>query len=280
MFDLLIKGGRVVAGSGDPWYYADVAVSGDRIAAIGCLKDAQARQVIDAAGKVVCPGFIDMHSHSDVLLLANPKHEPKIMQGVTTEVLGLDGLSYAPLSPANLQMMRIYLAALNGNPDNIDWDWSSVSEYLAKFDRQVATNVAYLLPHNALRLETIGFYDRQATPTELAQMQKIVAQAMEEGAVGVSFGLDYYPGRYGNIEELIAICEAVAEYDGISEWHLRNRDLGLMAAIDEALTVGAKTKVKLHFSHFAANGVANKGKGKEMLALVDEARERGFGYYL
>jgi len=274
MFDLIIRGGRIIDGSGSPWYYGDVGICGDRIAAIGKLGQAEARRVIEANGRVVCPGFIDMHSHSDIMLLANPKHEPKVMQGVTTDVLGLDGLSYAPLSPANLQMMRRYLSALNGNPD-ISWDWSSVSEYLARFDRQVAVNVAYLVPHNALRLETMGFVDRAATAKELIKMQELMAQGMQQGAVGFSTGLDYFPGRYSNTEELIEICKAVAEYDGISVWHTRMRDFGLIEAIKEVIKVAEKTKVKVHFSHYAANTPANKGKSKEMLAIVDEARERG-----
>jgi len=122
-----------------------------------------------------------MHSHSDVMLLANPKHEPKVMQGVTTDVVGLDGLSYAPLSPANLQMMRRYLSALNGNPD-ILWDWSSVSEYLARFDRRVAINVAYLVPHNSLRLETMGFVDRVATAEPCSHSRRTHKDARTDGS--------------------------------------------------------------------------------------------------
>ena len=274
MFDIIIRGGRIIDGSGNPEYYGDVGIRGEQIAAIGKLDQAEAGRVIEAGGQAVCPGFIDMHSHSDVMLLANPKHEPKILQGVTTDVIGLDGLSYAPLSPANLQMMRRYLAALNGNPD-ISWDWSSVSEYLARFDRRVAVNVAYLVPHNALRLGTVGFVDRMATTEELAKMREILAQGMREGAVGFSTGLDYYPGRYSNTEELVNICTVVAEYGGISEWHTRLRDIGLIEAIKEVIRVAEKTSVKVHFSHYAANGQENWGKSKEMLALVDEARKKG-----
>ena len=212
MFDLIIRGGRIIDGSGNPWYYGDVGIRSERITDIGKLDQAEAPRIIEANGRVVCPGFIDMHSHSDIMLLANPKHEPKILQGVTTDVLGLDGLSYAPLSPVNLQMVRRYLSALNGNLD-ISWDWSSVSEYLARFDRRVAINVVYLVPHNALRLETMGFGDHVATVEELARMREILAQGMDEGAVGFSTGLDYYPNRYSNTEELVDICKVIAEYE-------------------------------------------------------------------
>lgn len=272
MFDLIIRGGRIIDGSGSPWYYGDVGICGDRIAAIGKLNSANARRVIDAHDRVVCPGFIDMHCHSDIMLLANPRHEPKVMQGVTTDVIGMDGLSYAPLSPTNLQMMRRYLSGLNGNPD-IAWDWSSVSEYLDRFDRRVAVNVAYLVPHNALRLETMGFVNRAATAEELKKMRKLMAEGMREGAVGFSTGLDYCPGRYSNTEELIAICEAVAQYDGISVWHVRYRDLGVIEGTREAIRVGEKSGAKVHLSHY--HGLAGEGMPEDMLALVDEAREKG-----
>ena len=274
MFDIIIRGGRIIDGSGSPWYYGDIGIRGERINTIGKLDHVEAHQIIEADGQVVCPGFIDMHSHSDIMLLANPKHDPKVMQGVTTDVIGLDGLSYAPLSPANLQMMRQYLAALNGNPD-ISWDWSSVSEYLARFAHQVAVNVAYLVPHNALRLEAMGFADRIATAEELAKMRKMLAKGMSEGAIGFSAGLDYYPGRYSNTEELIEICKVIAEYNGISMWHIRTQDLGLIDAINEIIHVAEQTGVKTHFSHYAANGPANRGKSKEMLTIVDKARARG-----
>ncbi|MFC1977812.1 amidohydrolase family protein [Chloroflexota bacterium] len=274
MFDVIISGGRIIEGSGSPWYNGDIGIRGDRIAAIGRLDQTEARRVIEAGGRVVCPGFIDTHSHSDVMLLANPQHEPKIMQGVTTDLLGLDGLSYAPLSPANLQMMRRYIAGLNGNP-GISWNWNSVSEYLALFNRGVAINVAYLVPHNALRLEAMGFVDRVPTAQELSRMQKLLAQGMREGAVGFSTGLDYYPARYSNTDELIGLCEVVAEYNAISVWHLRIRDIGLLEAAKEAIEVAAKTGAKVHFSHYAANSPPMWGRSGEMLALVDEARERG-----
>lgn len=274
MFDIIIQNGRIVDGSGNPWYRDDVGIVGDRISAIGRLNPSDARTVIDAKGCVVCPGFIDMHTHSDVMLLANPRHEPKVMQGVTTDVLGVDGLSYAPLSPENLTMVSKYLSGLNGKPD-IDWSWCSIREYLSRFDRQVAINVAYLVPHNALRLETIGFVDRPATAEELKRMQDIVSLGMKEGAVGFSTGLDYFPGRFSDTEELIAICDAVAAQNGISVWHVRIRDLGLIDAVNEVIRIGEATNVKIHFSHYAANGAVNKGKGETLLKIVDDARDKG-----
>jgi N-acyl-D-amino-acid deacylase len=274
MFDLIIRGARIIDGSGSPWYRGDIAVRGEQIAAIGKLEPHQARRVIEADDRVVSPGFIDMHTHSDVMLLANPKQEPKVMQGVTTDLLGLDGLSYAPLSPANLKMMRRYLSGLNGDPD-IAWDWSSVREYLSRFDRQVAINIAYLVPHNALRLEAMGFADRAATSEELAKMQALLAQGMQEGAVGFSTGLDYFPCRYASTEELVKICQVVAEHNGVSVWHVRRHDLGLIEALREVIHIAERTGVKTHISHLAASRLVDHGKSKEMLKIVDEAREKG-----
>ena len=274
MFDLVIQGGRIIDGGGNPGYHADVGLQDDRIAAIGSLQPSQASKVIDATGLVVCPGFIDMHTHSDVMILANPKHETKVMQGVTTDLIGLDGLSYAPLSPGNLRMMRSYLAGLNGNP-NIAWAWNTVAEFLADFNQKVAINVAYLLPHNALRLETMGFVDRAASDKEMAKMQALMAQGMREGAIGFSTGLDYFPCRYANEEELVRICETVAEHGGVSVWHVRKTDLGLIESIKEVLRIAERTGVKTHFSHFSVAYPTSQGTSVEMLALIDEARAKG-----
>jgi len=274
MLDLIIRGGRVIDGAGNPGYRADVGLQGERIAAIGSIKSSQASRVSDASGLVVCPGFIDMHTHSDVMILANPRHEAKVMQGVTTDLIGLDGLSYAPLSPDNLRMMRSYLAGLNGNP-NIAWAWNTVAEFLADFNQKVAINVAYLVPHNALRLETMGFVDRTANAGEMAEMQALMAQGMQEGAVGFSTGLDYFPCRYAKEEELIKICETVAEYGGVSVWHVRKNDLGLIESIKEVLRIAEKTGVKTHFSHFSVAYPTSQGTSAEMLALIDEARAKG-----
>jgi N-acyl-D-amino-acid deacylase len=274
MFDLIIRGARVIDGAGSCWFYADVAISGDRIAAVGQLTNARARRIIECPGKVVCPGFIDMHTHSDLFLLAEPEHNPKVRQGVTTEVIGLDGLSYAPLSEANLAMTRDYLSALNGAPE-ITYDWQSVAEFLSRFDRQTATNVVYLIPHNALRLEVMGFEPRPADKGECDAMRRLLKEGMDQGAVGFSTGLDYYPGRYSETDELIQICQELVRCGGVSVWHVRARDLGLFGGIEEVIKVAEATGVKTHFSHYAANGSANWGRAGELLEIIDKARAQG-----
>ncbi|MBA2446991.1 MAG: amidohydrolase family protein, partial [Chloroflexi bacterium] len=188
MLDLLLRGARIVDGSGNPWYRGDVAIQGERIVGVGRVGEVEAARIIDCADQVVSPGFIDMHSHADVMLLAEPRHEGKVFQGVTTDVLGQDGLSYAPVSPPTLEMLRRHLRALNGNPP-IAWDWTTVASFLERFDRRVATNVAYLVPHCAVRAEVIGMEDRLATPAELERMQALVDEGMADGAVGFATGL-------------------------------------------------------------------------------------------
>src|SRR5262245_46590826 len=206
MFDLLITGGRIVDGSGNPWFRADVGIRGDRITAVGPLANgavpAEARVRIDAAGNVVAPGFIDAHVHGDLMLLADPLHEPAVRQGVTTYLLGQDGVAMAPASPATLDYMRRYTAGFSGNPE-LPERWGSVAEYLACFDRRCAVNVAVLVPNGNVRMEVMGLATRPPTPDELRRMGRLVREGMEQGAVGLSTGLDYIPSRYADTDELI-----------------------------------------------------------------------------
>jgi N-acyl-D-amino-acid deacylase len=267
MLDLLIRNGRVVDGTGNPWFRADVAVQDGRILAIGHLADAEAVRVLDAAGRIVCPGFVDPHSHSDVLLLSQPRHEPKIRQGVTTEVLGQDGISYAPVSDQGLAYWREYWRAVNGQPA-LEWDWRGVGEFLARFDGRVSANVAYLAPHGTIRYEVLGLDERPPTESELERMRRLVAQAMEEGAVGLSSGLTYLPAFYSTTGELIACCEVVARYGGVYVTHLRDYGEHIAEAIEEALAIGREAGVPVHISHF-------NGRAAQCLPLIDEARRSG-----
>ena len=183
MLDLLLRNARVLDGSGNPWYRGDVGLQGDRIVAVGRVGDADAARVIDCGDRIVSPGFIDMHSHADVMLLAERRHEGKIFQGVTTDVLGQDGLSYAPVSPPTLQLLRRQIAACNGNPP-VGWDWTTVASFLERFERRVSVNVAFLVPHAAVRAEVLGMENRLASPAELERMQAMVDEGMADGAVG------------------------------------------------------------------------------------------------
>jgi N-acyl-D-amino-acid deacylase len=267
MFDLLIHNGRIMDGTGNPWYRADVGIRGERIAAIGSLGGSEALQAIDAHGQIVCPGFVDPHSHSDLYLLAHPRHEPKMLQGVTTEVLGQDGISYAPVSDAGLTHWRDYWMAVDGRPD-LEWGWRSVADFLARFDRAVSPNVAYLVPHGTVRHEVMGLADRPLTDVELRRMEELIAQGMEEGAMGLSTGLTYLPAFYSTTEELVACCQVVARYGGVYVTHLRDYGDHISGAVEEALTIGRRTGVPVHISHF-------NGRAEECLPLIDRARSEG-----
>ncbi len=168
MFDKLIRGGRMVDGTGTPAFEADLAITGEKIAAIGTLVNAQATEVVNVRGKIVCPGFVDAHVHGDLMLLsplAGEVSEAAIRQGITTFILGQDGCSYAPASPTTLQYFREYCAGFNGNPDTLcrGWNWSTVDEYLTRFDRRTALNVAFLVPNGTVRMEVMGLQQRKAT---------------------------------------------------------------------------------------------------------------------
>jgi N-acyl-D-amino-acid deacylase len=263
-FDVLITGGRVVDGSGLPWFHADVGVRGDRIAALGRLASAPASVRLDAAGKVVAPGFIDAHVHGDLMLLADPAHEPAVRQGVTTYVLGQDGVAMAPASPATLDYMRRYTAGFSGNPP-LEHTWSSMAEYLALFDRRCAVNVACLVPNGNVRMEVMGLETRPPTADELRRMGRLVREAMEQGAVGLSSGLDYIPSRYAGTEELIALCREFAPFGGVYVTHMRRYDPdGVEGSMDEVFRIGREAGVPVHISHF-------NSRAEQVLPKLDAA---------
>lgn len=263
-FDIVIRNGTVIDGSGGPARSADVGIRGTLIEAVGDLGEVQAGTTIQADGKVVSPGFIDSHAHSDVMLLADPQHAPKLLQGVTTEVLGQDGLSYAPLSPDKLQLYRRYLAGLNTSLD-VDWNWSSVAEYRARFDGNVAINTAYLIPHGAIRLEVVGMEDFPLVGDDLRRAQRLVERGMEEWGVGFSTGLAYYPQVYSDTQELIELCRPAA--DGVFAPHLRTIFRGEpFDPVREAMDISRGSGIGLHFTHF--------GPGWD-ISVVDRAKADG-----
>lgn len=275
MFDILITGGRVVDGSGLPWFTADVGIRGDRIAAIGKLAGAEARTRLDATGKVVAPGFIDAHVHGDLMLLADPLHEPAIRQGVTTYILGQDGVAMAPASPATLDHMRRYTAGFSGGtlPETADvlprGRFLSVAEYLALFDQRTALNVATLVPNGNVRLEVMGLATRLAHPDEIEKMARLVREGMEQGAVGLSSGLDYIPSRYASTEELALLCREIAPFGGVYVTHMRSYvPESVLASMDEVYQIGREAGVGVHISHF-------NSKADLVLPKIDAGRAAG-----
>ena len=234
----------------------------------------EAEITIDAGGLAISPGFIDTHVHSDIMLLGDPQHAPLLCQGVTTEVLGQDGFSYAPLSSTNLDIYRRYLASIDGDPD-IDWDWSSVAEFRARFDRTVAVNTVYLVPHGTVRLEVLGFHDVPLVDSDLEKAQKLVLDGMEQWAVGFSTGLSYFPHSWSDTNEIIELCRPVAEKGGVYVVHLRTVFRGEpFDPVEETLEIARRSGVAVHFSHFRTHP-ATAGDVEKLVAPIEIGQAEG-----
>src|SRR5262245_35037797 len=268
MFDILLTGGRVIDGTGLPAYRADLGLTGDRITAIGPLTKAEAKTEIDVAGKVVAPGFIDAHVHGDLRLFEDPLHEPAIRQGVTTYVLGQDGVAMAPGSPATVDYMRRYTAGFSGLYEPSQ-PWHSLGDYLDRLNRRCALNVACLVPNGNVRMEVMGLETRPPAADELKRMRRLVREAMEQGAVGLSSGLDYIPSRYAETAELSALCEEIAPFGGVYVTHMRRYDPdGVLGSMDEVFRIGQEAGCAVHISHF-------NSRADLVLPHFDAATQRG-----
>lgn len=274
MYDLLITGGRLIDGAGTPWYWADVAVRGDRIVAVGALAGAAAKRIIKAEGRIVCPGFIDMHTHSDLYPLYNPLMECKIRQGVTTDVIGHDGLGLAPVTPKTAAMLREQLAGWNGRP-NLDWDWSTITTYLDRFEQKVALNVATHVSHGTVRMAVMGMENRPPTAEELRRMQVLIDQGMREGAIGLSTGLTYAPAMFASDDEVVELCKALRPYNGFYCPHHRNYGMTALQAYYDSIEIGRRAGVPVHLTHCHLGYAVNKGRAPELLAAIDQARAEG-----
>ena len=275
MLDVIIKNGKIADGSGNPWFRADLGVQDGKIACIGRLDGEAAKETIDADGCVVAPGFIDIHCHSDAVVFARPREQGKILQGVTTEVVGNCGSSAAPTNEATISSLKKYLAPLFGSFP-LAWDWESVKEYLNRVEEnQIVSNVVTLVGHGTVRVAVMDFDNRSPTAAELKQMQELVGEALDEGAFGLSSGLIYPPGLFSQTPEMIALCEIVAQKGGFYATHIRGESDGVETAVAEAIEVAKKTGVALEISHHKAAGRSNWGKTEQTLAMIDAARADG-----
>ncbi|KOX19777.1 N-acyl-D-amino acid deacylase [Streptomyces sp. NRRL F-6491] len=284
--ELVIRDAEVVDGGGGPSYRADVGVEDGRIttivqeaAAAGCQRPA-GRRILDAEGLVLSPGFVDMHAHSDLALLRDPDHSAKAAQGVTLEVLGQDGLSYAPVDDRTLAEVRRAITGWNGDGSDLDLDWRTVGEYLDRLDgahggRGIAVNAAYLVPQGTVRALAVGWEDRPATAAELDRMRRLVAEGLEQGAVGMSSGLTYTPGMYAPDAELTELCRVVAEYGGYYCPHHRSYGAGALDAYAEMIALTREAGCALHLAHATMNFGVNEGRAPELLALLDGALDAG-----
>ncbi|MFH8981031.1 N-acyl-D-amino-acid deacylase family protein [Streptomyces varsoviensis] len=281
--DLVIRDVRVIDGSGGASFRADVAVDDGRIAAVVREGDGErptARRVLDAGGLALAPGFIDMHAHSDLALLRDPAHEAKAAQGVTLEVIGQDGLSYAPVDDRTLAEVRAQITGWNGDGCDIDFSWRSVGEYLDRLDHGfggegIAVNAAYLIPQGTVRMLALGWDDRPATPAETERMRELVAEGMAQGAVGMSSGLTYTPGMYASDAELTELCRVVGEYGGYYCPHHRSYGAGALQAYAEMVDLTREARCPLHLAHATMNFGVNEGRAPELLALLDAALDGG-----
>lgn len=275
MYDVVITGGTVIDGSGAPGVRADVALEGDRIAAAGDLRDAAAVRRIDAAGRIVAPGFIDTHAHSEISLIARPDARAKTRQGVTTEVVGNCGFSAFPLAGATREMARHFAQPVLGH-GAIAWGWRDAAGYFARLEREgLGVNVATLVGHGTLRNAVLGFDQRAPTPAELASMRSLLDEAMQQGAYGLSTGLCYPPGVFAATDEIVALCDVVARNAGLYVTHLRDQADRLEEAVAEALQIGEHAAVPVLISHHKAAGQRNWGKTERTLAMLDRAHARG-----
>ncbi len=275
LYDLIVKSGRIVSGEGNPWYNSDIGIRNGRIVEIGNLQTEPSDTDIKASGLIVCPGFIDMHSHSDLMWLTKPRCEAKVMQGVTTEVLAQDGLSVAPVRRDHIPLLKGLLSGLLGDPD-IEWDWTSFGEYLSRFEHQrISVNVAALVPHGNLRIWAMGMDKRPPSTSELSEMKSLLVRSIGEGGMGLSTGLIYAPCNYAGSGELVELCKVVSKYGGYLAVHMRNEGDELIHSIKEVIEIGEKSGASIHIDHFKVAGKSNWGKAPKILGVCEEARSRG-----
>ncbi len=277
MYDILIKNGLIVDGRRTKGYVGDVAILNGEIELIGKDLGTEAVKVIDAKGKVVAPGFIDLHTHSDTSFIEDSRSESKILQGVTTEVVGNCGSSFYPAFPEKLQNLRKYLTSETG----IDTDYYASVSFLEFIDKaefqghRPANNWATLIGHNALRTAVMGEAGRHATQEEIWEMADLLEQEMASGAWGLSLGLGYSPGIFSDINELEALAEVVARYDGIIASHMRDQGDNIFKALDEMFELNRRTGAHVHIAHLKRGGKRNWGRADELLNYIRNAQHYG-----
>jgi len=269
-YDLIIMNGRIVDGTGNPWFYGDIAIRGDRIVKVGYVGPGRAIRRIDASGMIVAPGFIDMLGQSELNLLIDPRAESKVFQGITTEVTG-EGGSPAPLNDYILKENEPFFKHFN-----IIADWHTLAEYFSRLQRsRAAINLATYVGATQVRQYVLHDENRAPTAAELDEMRKLVAQAMEDGAVGISTSLVYAPAFYAKTEELIELAKVASRYGGVYATHMRNESNAIMPALDEAIRIGTEANIPVEIFHLKMAGKPNWGKMRDVIAKIEGARARG-----
>lgn len=267
-FEVLIQRGRVLDGAGNPWRLADIGIRDGKIAVVGSIEPGSADSVIDATDRLVMPGFIDVHAHSDFALTINAGAESQVGQGITTEVIGNCGFSAYPRLPETRGLMF--------DPDGVDGDWTNADDYFAALNRQpLGDNVVSLVGHGTIRHAVLGGDQRTPNDQELRRMAGLLDEAMRSGAAGMSTGLDYVPGIFADTDELIALCQVIARYGGVYASHLRGYTSTIFEAVAEAIRLGEETGCAIQLSHMDIFGRSNWGNAAKVIELVNAARSRG-----
>jgi N-acyl-D-amino-acid deacylase len=269
-FDLVVTNGHIIDGTGSPWYSGDIGIRGGKIAAIGNLGAVPRQRTIDAAGKVVAPGFIDMLGQSELTILVDPRLPSKIYQGITSEITG-EGGSIAPLNDAMIQSDRSGYEHFKITPD-----WRTLRQYFSRLEKQgMGINLASYVGATQVRRMVLGDDDKQPTPAQLEQMRALVREGMKDGAVGVSTSLEYSPAPYARTEELIALATEAGKSGGIYASHMRNESDAVLEAIDEALRIGREAHIPVEIWHIKVAGKDNWGRMPQVVAKINAARAAG-----
>lgn len=273
MYSVIIRGGRIYDGAGNPWRHGDVAIQGDRIVGIGDLRGARAEREIDATGMAVTPGFIDIHTHSDIPLLLDPRGQSHVQQGVTTNVIGNCGSGIAPVTE---EILTGSDAAAELDACGIALTWRTMGQYLDLLaERGVCINVAALVGQGAVRNAVMGYAEGPADPAQLQAMQELVREAMQAGAFGLSTGLIYTPSCYAETPEIVALTKVVAEYSGLYASHIRGENDTVLDAVAEAIEVGRQAGTPVQIAHLKAMGEHMWGTSRQILAMIGQARDEG-----
>lgn len=271
-FDILIKNGSIIDGTGRKEFFADIGIKDGKIILIGKINDFDANQIIDAKGLKVSPGFIDIHSHTDADLIINPKAESKIRQGVTTEITGQDGFSWGPLGGPEIELTRKNFF----EQYNEELKWQTIGDFLNDFSkRNFSVNIATMVGLGTIREFVVGLDDRKASQDEIKRMQEEVIRAIEQGAIGISTGLEYTPGSFASTEEIIELCKVAPEKFRLYASHIRNEDNFVLEAIDEAIEIAMKSNSRLQISHLKVSGKSNWKKVDQVLEKIDNAIKSG-----
>jgi len=273
-YDHVLANGRILDGCGNPWFWGDLAIQQGRIVEIAPAGTLQGNQTIDVGNRFVAPGFIDIHTHSDLSILVNRAAESAVRQGVTTQLIGNCGMSPAPVEKAHISEIRRQWGLISDQPE-VSWDWHTFEQYLQTLQSgNLGINIASLAGHGALRIATMGLDERAPTLSELNRMKELVAEAMQAGAFGMSTGLVYPPGCYASTEEIIALCQVVSRYHGMYASHIRGERETILEAVAEAIRIGRNAGVPVQISHNAPKYGA-LCEASANLCLVEEARAIG-----